>query len=188
MRRFNRTLRHQEGSVYILALLVLLILTVVGLSLSLVTQSEMQIGVNERLSHQAFNQASAGIDIGTAKALVMPDLRSFELDLVEPGTDVANLNVRHRLAVTPFLPILSAPCNLCQINEGAEFMKINHAVASEATRIAWMGDPANPPDIPTPLAQERLSVLVSFQPWRMDITTGVDAATDKNRGGLKNAF
>ena len=188
MRRSSRFIRHQEGSVYILALLTLLILTVVGLSLSMVTQSEMQIGVNERLSHQAFQSASAGIDIGTAKALVMPDLRSFELDLVEPGTDVANLQVRHRLEVTPFLPILSAPCNLCQINEGAEFMKINHAVASTATRIAWMGAPDSPPAVPSPLAQDRLSVLVSFQPWRMDITTGVDAATDPNRGGLDNAF
>jgi len=193
MRQVTRTVQRQQGSVYILALLVLLILTIVGLSLSLVTQSEMQIGVNERLSHQAFHTAAAGVDIGTAKALVMPDLRSFELDLVEPtdppGTGVpANLNIRHRLEVSPFLPILSAPCNLCQINEGADFMKINHAVSSSATRIAWMGNPATPPDVPTPLAQERVSLLVSFQPWRMDITTGVDAATDPNRGGLKNAF
>ncbi len=104
--------------------------------------------------------------------------------------DIPNLRVRHRLEVSPFLPILSAPCNLCQINEGAEFMKINHAVASTATRIAWMGDNSGPPAnvVPTPLAQDRLSVLVSFQPWRMDITTGVDAATDPNRGGLDNAF
>ena len=85
MRTNLHPLRRDQGSVYILALLVLLILTVVGLSLSLVTQSEMQIGVNERLSHQAFHMSTAGIDIATAKALVMPDLRSFELDLVELG-------------------------------------------------------------------------------------------------------
>ena len=187
MQTKTRAIHRQQGSVYILALLILLILTVVGLSLSLVTQSEMQIGVNERLSHQAFHMSTGGIDIGTAKALVLPDLRSFQLDLVEPS-NVTNLNLRHRLDVSPFLPILSAPCNLCQINEGAEFMKINHAVSSIATRIAWMGDPANPPAVPSPLAQERVSLLISFQPWRMDITSGVDAATDPNRGGLKNAF
>jgi hypothetical protein len=188
MHRTKTPYRRERGSVYILALLVLLILTIVGLALSLVTQSEMQIGVNERLGHQAFHTATGGIDIAMAKALVMPDLRSFQLDLVEPGTEVANLNIRHRLEVSPFLPILSAPCHLCQINEDAEFMKINHAVASTATRIAWMGDPGTPPDVPTPLAQERLSVLVSFQPWQMDIVTAVDAATDRNRGGLDNAF
>ncbi len=194
MRTRAKDLRTQSGSVYILALLVLLILTIVGLSLSLVTQSELQIGANERLSQIAFYNSTAGIDIGTAKALVMPDLRSFELDLVEPMPDPPapgqppNLRIRHRLEVAPFLPILSAPCNLCSINEGAEFMKINHAVASTATRIAWIGAADSPPPTPTPLAQERVSVLVSFQPWRMDITTAVDAATDKNRGGLKDAF
>ena len=67
MRTNIHHLRREQGSVYILALLVLLILTVVGLSLSLVTQSEMQIGVNERLSHQAFHMSTAGIDIATAK-------------------------------------------------------------------------------------------------------------------------
>ena len=41
----TRNSHREEGSVYVLGLLVLLILTVVGLSLSL--------WVNERLSHQA---------------------------------------------------------------------------------------------------------------------------------------
>jgi hypothetical protein len=187
MRTRTRATNREDGSVYILGLLVLLILTVVGLSLSLVTQSEMQIGVNERLSHQAFHMSTAGIDIGTAKALVMPDLRSFQLDLVEPST-ITNMNLRHRIEVSPFLPILSAPCNLCQINKGAGFMKVNHAVASTASRIAWMGDPANPPAIPSSLAQQRVSLLVSFQPWQIDITSSVDAATDPNRIELDSAF
>lgn len=177
----------QEGSVYVLSLLVLLILTIIGLSLSLVTQSEMRIAANERLTHEAFYAANSGIDIATAKALVIPDLRSFRLDLAEPA-QLANLNIRHRLDVSPFLPILDSPCNLCQINADSPFFKINHAVAAEATRIAWNGQPNNPPADPTPLAQKSLSVMVSFQPWRMNINAAVGAATDPNRGGMKNAF
>ena len=187
MLRNTLSRKRQEGSVFIISLLVLLILTVVGLTLSLVTQSEMQIGVNERLTQSAFYNANSGIDIATAKALVLPDLRSFQIDLVEPS-NLGNLNIRTRLEVSPFQPILDAPCNLCQINADASYFKINHAVASRATRIAWMGAPATPPANPTPLAQKRLSVMVSFQPWRMDITTAVDAAQDSNRGGLKGAF
>ena len=187
MLRIKRFRNRQEGSVFIISLLVLLILTVVGLTLSLVTQSEMQIGVNERLTQSAFYTANSGIDIATAKAIVLPDLRSFQIDLVEPA-NLGNLNIRNRLEVSPFQPILDAPCNLCQINADASYFKINHAVASRATRIAWMGAPATPPANPTPLAQKRLSVMVSFQPWRMDITTAVDAAQDSNRGGLKGAF
>lgn len=186
--RPNRTSKlHERGSVYILALLVLLILTVAGLTLSLITQSEMQIGVNERLAQSAFYNAGSGVDIATAKALVVPDLRSFEIDLVEPA-DLGNLNVRHRLEVSPFQPILDAPCSLCQINADATYFKINHAVASQSTRIAWMGAPATPPADPTPLAQKKVSVMVAFQPWRMDTTTAVSAAQDTNRGGLKDAF
>lgn len=187
MQRDSITRRANKGSVYILALLVLLILTVVGLTLSLVTQSEMQIGVNERLSQAAFYTANSGIDIATAKALVVPDLRSFQIDLAEPA-DLANLNIRSRLEVSPFQPILDAPCNLCQINADSTFFKINHAVASRSTRIAWMGAPTPAPDNPTPLAQKRVSAMISFQPWRTDITTAVDAAQDTNRGGLKDAF
>ena len=187
MRQSRSHKNRQEGSVFIIALLVLLILTLVGLTLSLVTQSEMQIGVNERLSQSAFYVSNSGIDIATAKALVLPDLRSFTIDLVEPA-NLPNLNIRHRLEVSPFQPILDAPCNLCQINADASYFKINHAVASQATRIAWMGAAATPPANPTPLAQKRLSVMVAFQPWRMDITTAVDAAQDTNNGGLKDAF
>ena len=63
------------------------------------------------------------------------------------------------------------------------------SVASTATRIAWMGPAGTPPPAnPTPLAQKRLSVLVSFQPWSSSITAKVEALTDPNRGGLDFAF
>jgi len=188
MRRTPRIVHREAGSVYVLALLVLLILTIVGLALSLVTQTELQIGANERMTQQAFYATNAGIDVATAKALVLPDLRSFQLDVAEPDSR-AGVHLGHRIEVSPFLPILDAPCNLCQINEDNPFFKINHAVASTATRIAWMGPVGTPPPAnPTPLAQKRLSVLVSFQPWNTTITEKVKAITDPNRGGLDFAF
>jgi hypothetical protein len=188
MRQSLRTPQRERGSVYVLALLVLLILTIVGLALSLVTQTELQIGANERMTQQAFYATNSGIDMATAKALVLPDHRSFQIDIAEPDSR-AGVHLGHRLEVSPFLPILDAPCNLCQINEDVPFFKINHAVASTATRIAWMGPAGTPPPAnPTPLAQKRLSVLVSFQPWTSSITAKVEALTDTNRGGLDFAF
>ena len=177
----------ERGSVYLLSLLVMVILMIAALSLGLITQNEMQIGTNERLHQMVFYAANSGIDIATAKALVVPDLRSMRLDLAQP-TELENLNVRNRIDVSPFVPIQTSPCNLCQINEDSPYFKINHAVAVTATRIGWMGDPTEPPQNPTPLAQERVSVLVSFQPWPQDILTGADALTDTNRGGLDKAF
>ena len=116
MRSSQRTLRRETGSVYVLALLVLLILTIVGLALSLVTQTELQIGANERMTQAAFYATNSGIDLATAKALVLPDHRSFQIDVAEPDSR-AGVHLGHRLEVSPFLPILDSPCNLCQINE-----------------------------------------------------------------------
>ncbi len=176
------------GSTYILALLVLLVLTIAGLTLSLLTQSEMQIGLNERLSQRAFYAANSGVDLSIVKALVIPDLRSMRLDVVEP-TELPGLNVRHRLDMSPFVPLFSAPCNLCQINQDVPFDRVNHLVAVTATRIAWTGAPDNPPADPTPLAQKRLGVQVAFQPWMRQTGARIDALRDPhNRGGLKDAI
>jgi hypothetical protein len=183
----RRELRNERGSVYLLAILVMLMLTIVGLAMTLTTQSEEQIGENERTLRRSFYSANAGIAISTAKALVVPDLRSIQLDLAEE-TDTPNLNIRNRVQMSPFTPVQDGPCNLCQINQDSPFFKINHAVSATSTRIGWTGDPDDPPDQPVPLAQKRLSVMVAFQPWRMETLTAVDALTDTNTGGIQEGF
>jgi hypothetical protein len=181
----NRTSAHrQEGSVYLIVILVLLVLTIVGLALAITTQSEMRIGANEELSRETFYSADTGVGISTAKALILPDLRSVDLDLVVPSGD-PDLQLRDRLEMSAFTPIQDGPCNLCQINQDSPFFKINHFVASSSTRIGWKGAPDDPPDQPIPLAQERISVMVAFQPWRMETLTAVDALTDDNNGAFE---
>lgn len=167
MRAPNRAPRAQEGSVYLISLVVILILTVMGLSVALVTQSEMQIGVNERLNETMFYAANSGIEVATAKALVLPDLRRMRLDQVVPSA-LPGLNVRNRVDVSPFRPILKVACDLCQINEGGSYAKINHQVEATASRIGWQGAAETVPANPTRLAQKRLEVMVSFQPWQVN--------------------
>lgn len=167
MRRANRAPRAQSGSVYLITLVVLLLLTVLGLSISLVTQSEMQIGVNERLNETMFYHANSGIEVATAKALAIPDLRRMRLDEVVP-TGLPLLNVRNRVDVSQFRPILRTPCDLCQINEGISYAKINHLVEATASRIGWQGAPTPIPDQPTRLAQKQLELMVAFQPWQVN--------------------
>ncbi len=187
MTQHRRELRTESGSVYLLSILVLLMLTIVGLAVTLTTQSEAQIGENERLLKRSFYAANAGIAISTAKALVVPDLRSIRLDMAE-DTNSPDLNIRNRVVMSPFTPVQDGPCNLCQVNQDSPFFKINHAVSATSTRIGWTGDPDDPPDQPVPLAQKRLSVMVSFQPWRMETLTAVDALTDDNTGGVQEGF
>ena len=106
MRRANRAPASQHGSVYVITLVVLLVLTVLGLSIALITQSEMQIGTNERMGETMFYAADSGIEVATAKALVIPDLRRMRLDQVVP-TALPGLNVRNRVDVSRFRPILT---------------------------------------------------------------------------------
>ena len=68
-----------------------------------------------------------------------------------------------------FRPILNPPCDLCQINEGIAYAKINHQVDATASRIAWQATNPTPiPANPTRLAQKRLEVMVAFQPWQVN--------------------
>ncbi len=167
MRRSTRPHRAQQGSVYVITLVVLLVLTVLGLSTALITQSEMQIGANERLSETMFYAAGSGIEVSTAKALARQDLQPMRMDQVVPRT-MPNLNVRNRVDVSRFQPIMDSACDLCQINEGLEYVKLHHQVDATATRIAWQG-PASPvPVNVSPLAQKRLEVMISFQPWPLN--------------------
>ncbi len=66
MRRSIRQHPAQRGSVYIITLVVLLVLTILGLSIALMTQSGMQIGISERLSETMFYAAGSGIEVATA--------------------------------------------------------------------------------------------------------------------------
>lgn len=163
--------RAQAGSAYIAALLVLVVLTVIGLALALITQSEMQIGANERVQQRMFYAANSGIAASTARALTNADYSSTTYRLgdvggsfitvpssatnfVRPGFDVQ---------VSPFLPILDSPCHLCEINQigtynERSFRSINHAVTVVAIRRQGVSGAT--------LGQKTLSSMIEVQPWR----------------------
>ncbi len=152
---------HQEGSAYIVALLALLVLTLVGLSLALVTQTEMQIGANERTIQKVFYAADSGFAASTAKALVNADYAAHIYTL--PDADASGLlAAQFELDASPFLPILQAPCNLCEINNAGEYgaqnyQRVNHALTIVAGREAGAG---------IRLAERTLAAMVDVQPWQ----------------------
>ena len=61
--------RGEAGSAYIVVLLVLVILTIFGIALSLITQTESQVGSNERTLNRVFYAADAGIELAIAQAV-----------------------------------------------------------------------------------------------------------------------
>ena len=136
----------QAGSAYLLALLVLVVLTMIGLGLAFATQSEMLLGSNQRLVDGAFYAAESGLSIAVARVLVLGDHRPVDVALEHPrpttitadGTEKPlGVPLRQRITTTPFHPILALPCHLCEAgNEGTYgqpgWQRVHHAVTVRA--------------------------------------------------------
>ena len=112
--------RAEEGSAYLIALLTLVVLTIVGLSLALITQTEMQIGANERTIQKVFYAADAGVAGSVVKALAGFDYQARTITL-DDTEGLASLNLHHQVETSPFFPILESPCNLCSVNNAGEY-------------------------------------------------------------------
>ncbi|MGH9361992.1 MAG: PilX N-terminal domain-containing pilus assembly protein [Thermoanaerobaculia bacterium] len=166
----HRTDRRGEGgSAYVAVLVVLVVLTIFGLALALITQTEMQVGSNEKTINRVFYVADSGIEIATARVLVSRDHRARIYTMTDNGGVMTEGKVQlgTRVDVSPFYPIFDAPCNLCEINNAGAyneraFRKIIHAVTVDAARFARLEDGSNE----TPVAQKTLSAMIEIQPWQ----------------------
>lgn len=174
----------EAGSAYLVAILALVVLTVVGLSLALITQTEMQIGSNERSIERAFYTADSGIALATAKTLVTRRPAWSEVKkLMEP--EGYGFRLEHRMDISPFFPIGSSPCNLCDVNNAGEYgsknyHRTNHVVVSIAERRV--------PGSETTLAERAVAAMVEFQPWELSPEAVLAIQDEKQLAKLENAF
>jgi hypothetical protein len=171
-------IRSEAGSAYVITLLALVVLTILALSLALVTQTEVQVGSNERTVSRMFYSADSGLGISVAEALLvnnnpdnptLPGSRTVLLNKVSVGAgSTLSTNVADRVTISAFVPIQYVRCDLCQAEEGKQkFWRVNHAVSATAERIAWTGSGA-PPSTATLLGQKTLSGMFQFEPWPLD--------------------
>jgi hypothetical protein len=152
--------RGEEGSAYLVALLSLFILTIVGLNVSLVSQTEMQLGDNQRSAQRVFYAAEAGFGPAVSKAVLDADYLPYELSMPEAGNA---FGLHNEVEVSAFFPILAAPCDLCEINNAGaygtkQYFEVTHAVTARAKRIGA------DPDAAGAIAQKTISVMVDIQP------------------------
>lgn len=162
MKRTHRRNGRSDGSIYLLTLIALVVLTIVGMSLSMVTQSEMRLGANERPIQRVFYAAGAGIAASTARALVNADYDGAVFELTD-ASEPTLLDFRHEVEVTPFYPILDSPCNLCEINNAGtyserSYRRVNHALTARARRVAG--------EDPTRIAEKTLATMIDVHPWK----------------------
>lgn len=188
----NDRRRSEAGSAYIVALLVLVVLSMIGLALSLVSQSELQIGANELTTHRALYGAEAGINLAIARVLtVNSSVANATVTAVQPmsftlpesrfiydasGNPIprtpgsGDSRFGERVVVSPFVPIHEGPCDGCQQALGdVNLLNVDHAVVATAERITWMGNDDKPDqatiDAAPRSAQKQLYLTIGLAPW-----------------------
>ena len=153
----------QEGSAYIITLMVLFILTVIGMSLTLITQTEMLVGSQDRITQRVFYTADAGLQVAIARALRFnTDAIDYELRQAATIMPGRTLTMADQVELSAFVPLWEAACLGCEVNQGEEeFRRISHAVTSVATRVGK--DLVGTDDVP--VARKQITAMVEFLPW-----------------------
>ncbi len=145
----------ESGSAYVLTLIVLLVLTLLGLVLALITQSEVEVGANERTINRAFYSAEIGLTASVANYLYNNSRAPVDVTLMDPSSATFGAHVQ----VSPMLQINVGPCNMCEINQGGDFYNITSSLQSQAERfgVAYGGEE-------TALSAKNIKMMVAIQP------------------------
>jgi PilX N-terminal len=159
--------RGETGSAYVAVLIVLVVLTILALALVLITQTEMQIGSNERIVNRVFYAADAGTQAGLAQVLVNRDFSGHTFLLTDTGLQLvtSQLQFGTQVAVSDFAKVQEGPCNLCEINQSGtygskDYSKSTFAFTSTAARFATI----NAGTDKSPLAQQAIDAMFELQP------------------------
>jgi Tfp pilus assembly protein PilX len=166
--------RGEAGSAYILALMALVVLTILGLALAFITQTEVQIGANEKTANRTFYAADAGIEVSAAQALASN--RYSPTTIVLNQTTVGEARAADRIRISQMTTVSRSFCDWCPQNyQGLpKFLTIHNAVTATSERITWTGSD-DPPADASLLGQKTLSVMYEFSPMP---DPPVDAARD----------
>ena len=120
-----RYVHKERGSVFIVALMVLVMLTVIGLSLALVTETEMLIGSNEQIINETFYSAETGLAVALSQLLVANALdNKCMATLAKEAEDTTRmLGVRtlgYSVDITTLYPVAFHVAPYTKANEGRD--------------------------------------------------------------------
>jgi Tfp pilus assembly protein PilX len=146
-------------------LMVMLVLSIVGLSLTMISRTELMLSSNERTTERIFYAADSGIALAAAQILYQQRTDPSNVQVADPRTTfdgVETAKLQDRVEVSRSIPILDMPCDLCQVNSGeSSFFVINHAVTSVGTREGLSTQGGGQ----IPLAEATVSAMILVQPW-----------------------
>ena len=158
----SRSRRSERGSAYLAVLLLLVVLTIVGLSVAVITQTEVLIGGSEKQATRQLFAAGTGIQFSSVYQLVAHDPNARSLRISQRTENILGqpTAIGDRVCTTPFLPVDSGVCNLCAMNQDNRYVAVQHAVTASALRF---GDR----DLG---ARRTVGAVVALEPWQEDIT------------------
>jgi len=158
----SRATHSEQGSAYVVVLLVLLLLTIFGLGLSLVTQTEMAIGTNQRDATRTFYAAESGIAVTTAWMWEgNHDPHSFEVYRRGVGAQ----SVRDVVETTR---VFSRAVDYSDLSNVASFanedptFRHNYGFDTTARRVVTRGVVDE-----RQVAQKRTQLMVEMDPWNL---------------------
>lgn len=135
--------RREEGSAYIVTLLALVVLTLLALTLTMITQGEVQIGGSERSLNRLFYSSDSGLALPGPKILGGDNLiDSYIQNRVKIGTGSTASNVADRITVGPPSPMgrFLLHGTLSSVGKGQKFFQTAHLATARSERISWKGD------------------------------------------------
>lgn len=143
----------QEGSALLFALMGLVFLTIVGLSLTMVTETEMLIGTNEQVAKETFYAAELGVAVSTAQILTENSMQRkyFALEALDgdQGTlessanqdrmrTIGNRTLGYSVDFSNIYPVISEEAPYSNANEGEDPLLSYFFVTDiRARRMAW---------------------------------------------------
>ncbi len=175
----------ERGSAFVITLLSMVVLGIILLSLSVITETERQIATNELMSNRVLYAADTGLNLAIARALTVGSTSGSNnpanpqpMNFFVPEATLAGAARGQQITVTPFFPLRAYYCGGCNADLGTDpYYVVNHAVSSTATRVTWTGAATTPPATASRLASKQTYFQVGFSPWHQP---SIDAINPNN--------
>ena len=177
----TRATDRQRGSVFIVALLALVLLTVIGLSLALVTETEMLLGGNEQVITETFYAGETGAAVSISQAMLgTTDSMCFaSLALEEDGSQrmVGVRELGYSIDTTSLYPVAFDVAPYSKANEGRSDVLYSSFFKGDvrALRGSWPNtDPAEP-EVPREPGED-LQTLIDNDEFTLQGEKAIDLA------------
>jgi hypothetical protein len=151
----------EAGSAYLAVLLVLVVLTMLGLSLAVVTQTEVLIGGSEKQAVRQVLAVTSGMQMATASEMVAADSAAHKFILQTRNETMLGQPtlIEDDICTSAYIPIHTSICNLCMLNQDSEYAAVQYGVSVTALR---RGD--------TEVAATKTAgSVIAIEPWKRNI-------------------